>query len=939
MEVLRRQNIEKQDVSIFLRDLSEDVKTNLKHMIEDMVRVEDEIKKTENIKKGRNKTVIKKKDIIIQRQNEIRRIRDIEGDKNRITYFLKTMDKSNPFESISKLKTIEGRDCFKYEILKMFWNEDKKKYMRYIIVLFYELSCVGLKTINDEGLMMKIEKTLKKCDTKEFMMEKMGNMLKPLDHWNYQEKVFDDWQKEVIQYIYKNESVLVKAPTSSGKSFIAMACGILHKKILYVCPAKPVAYQIGANFVSMGYKVHFLLDNISHFSYSPQTNIFIGTPGEIENNLLKMGTHFNYVVFDEIHNIDRPEDGNIYENIIKLINCNFLALSATIHNIDFLAKKIRAIKPKHKINYIEYNKRFINHQRWVWKNRGLKKIHPLCVFDNIDDEYQDSSLSFTPNDCSSLWNKIYEVFEDIDEESDILEGCSPDDFITESRLLTLDDCRDYEHFIKGKLKDWSVEYPTEVQDIFDSFKDTMDDTINTDIISLIRDTKYRNMFPMIMFNTNESKCKEIFNSIYEYLSNKELEEYPYHYNILEKKEALYQGYLKNRDIYRDSIKVSSTNAQFEIKEKMDIFDKKEKNKYITEVIKYYETKKNDIKNNIDVDEVIRDIQLKNILREMNQFIVNPDFTSQDVFSKHPDFIFTGSNKPMSADTIRRVRREIKSTLGIKVPYESSLFQMLKRGIGLFLENMPDEYNWQLQKLLSKKEIGIVISDKTLCLGIDLPVKTTCFLGIKGYNSFTKDDYLQMSGRAGRRGKDTQGNIIFFGELDYLQMMKSTQPDIKGSKKPIYSNYKALPTKYMRDNCVFKNMINEEREYINISNATMDEGGRKILWALREYSNACYFILNLSTIEKELYKIDESSRDLFFLKKISSLLCDENFSKTEREYKLRKISHDSMIPIFREYICIFQKIYNNLKNDKYMIILRTTKKIFNEVNKMIFNFII
>ena len=126
MEVLRRQNIEKQDVSIFLRDLSEDVKTNLKHMIEDMVRVEDEIKKTENIKKGRNKTVIKKKDIIIQRQNEIRRIRDIEGDKNRITYFLKTMDKSNPFESISKLKTIEGRDCFKYEILKMFWNEDKK---------------------------------------------------------------------------------------------------------------------------------------------------------------------------------------------------------------------------------------------------------------------------------------------------------------------------------------------------------------------------------------------------------------------------------------------------------------------------------------------------------------------------------------------------------------------------------------------------------------------------------------------------------------------------------------------------------------------------------------------------------------------------------------------------------------------------------------------
>ena len=95
--------------------------------------------------------------------------------------------------------------------------------------------------------------------------------------------------------------------------------------------------------------------------------------------------------------------------------------------------------------------------------------------------------------------------------------------------------------------------------------------------------------------------------------------------------------------------------------------------------------------------------------------------------------------------------------------------MLKRGIGIYLESMPDEYNWQLQKLLSKKE-KIVISDKTLCLGIDLPVKTSCFGSRTNGNTFTQDEYLQMSGRAGRRGKDTQGNIIFFGEIDYLKLM-------------------------------------------------------------------------------------------------------------------------------------------------------------------------
>ena len=138
--------------------------------------------------------------------------------------------------------------------------------------------------------MIRIEKILRKSDEKDFMMEKMGNMLKPLDHWNGRDKKFDEWQERVIDMIFKNESIIVRAPTSAGKSWVAMAAGILHKKIIYVCPAKPVAYQVGAHFMNMGYKVHFFLDNVSHFSYSPQTNIFIGTP---------KGRNFFYDLYSE----------------------------------------------------------------------------------------------------------------------------------------------------------------------------------------------------------------------------------------------------------------------------------------------------------------------------------------------------------------------------------------------------------------------------------------------------------------------------------------------------------------------------------------------------------------------------------------------------------------------------------------------------------------
>ena len=56
------------------------------------------------------------------------------------------------------------------------------------------------------------------------------------------------------------------------------------------------------------------------------TNIFIGTPEEIENNLFNIGTNFDYAVFDEIHNLNKKDDGDIYENIIKLINCNFILI-------------------------------------------------------------------------------------------------------------------------------------------------------------------------------------------------------------------------------------------------------------------------------------------------------------------------------------------------------------------------------------------------------------------------------------------------------------------------------------------------------------------------------------------------------------------------------------------------------------------------------------
>ena len=55
-------------------------------------------------------------------------------------------------------------------------------------------------------------------------------------------------------------------------------------------------------------------------------------------------------------------------------------------------------------------------------------------------------------------------------------------------------------------------------------------------------------------------------------------------------------------------------------------------------------------------------------------------------------------EPMSGDTIKTIRREIMNTLGVKI-LQHPIFQMLKRRIGLYIETMPDEYKWILQKLM------------------------------------------------------------------------------------------------------------------------------------------------------------------------------------------------------------------------------------------------
>lgn len=243
--------------------------------------------------------------------------------------------------------------------------------------------------------------------------------------------------------------------------------------------------------------------------------------------------------------------------------------------------------------------------------------------------------------------------------------------------------------------------------------------------------------------------------------------------------------------------------------------------------------------------------------------------------------------------------------------------------------MPDEYNWILQKLLSIKEIGIVISDKTLCLGIDLPVRTSCFLGIN-QKVFTKEEYLQMSGRAGRRGMDTKGNIIFYGSIDYCPLMKGEMPEIIGNNNPIYKENFKIFKDY---NPVFENMVHKDREIISVNNPiVVDEKDKKLIWNIRMFKNSFSFLKQLKSIEKKLWNLNENDRPIQILNDLSELI---GYSINE-PYKLKKINNHQDIKKIQLYSQVILMIHNSLNYQKYSILMKTYQEVFTSLNRMLFS---
>jgi superfamily II RNA helicase len=197
----------------------------------------------------------------------------------------------------------------------------------------------------------------------------------------------DDFQKHAITAIQNNENVLVTAHTGSGKTVPAIY-GIAHslqknRKIIYTSPIKSLSnqklFELKQKFPDVG----ILTGDIK---FNPDAQCVIMTT-EILRNILyqKESQHIDIsevdkIVFDEVHYINDPDRGRVWEECIILCpkEITLIMLSATIDKAENFASWIGNIQQK-VTNLIPTTKRVVPLEHFIYQpntssSNFLKKI-------------------------------------------------------------------------------------------------------------------------------------------------------------------------------------------------------------------------------------------------------------------------------------------------------------------------------------------------------------------------------------------------------------------------------------------------------------------------------------------------------------------------------------------------------------------------------------
>ncbi|KAK5112755.1 hypothetical protein LTR62_003853 [Meristemomyces frigidus] len=649
------------------------------------------------------------------------------------------------------------------------------------------------------ALPSKVDSLAVKLSSKEFQLTYCGP---------YMERSFDSrpdprvefnpdgWQRKVLDGIDANQSVFVVAPTSAGKTFISFYA---MRKILeadddgvlvYVAPTKALVNQIAAE-IQARYSKKFKYGGKSVWAIHTRDyrinnptgcQILVTVPHVLQIMLLApsnangWASRVRRIIFDEVHSIGQAEDGVVWEQLLLMAPCPIIALSATVGNPgDFggwltdtqKAIGIDLITVQHPHRYSDLRKYYyVPPKQFVFDgipdrtSFGVLGLEGLVGFNNVHpvgalvdrSRGVPADLGLEPRDCFELWKAMtklqtteHPVPAELDPAKVLPAVCRKIDILNwEKNLKALlrewlaDEDSPYEKLIKeleGSFRNDDREEKQTTQALDDSSASTVNINDQTDLakttLPMLCRLHAHDALPAILFNYDRHQCEKLCQTVLQQLQDAELAQRksgPKWEKTLERWEAWKKMQLKN----------AKTMAS----------GKKGK------------------------------LQDEDSGSKLDQQRDAADAASSQWETFSPDAPIDGFH---FADYTRVQLSELQIYIGQlgKRNIIQWLIDALQRGIGVHHAGMNRKYRQVVEILFRKGFLRVVIATGTLALGINMPCKTVVFSGDSVF--LTALNYRQCAGRAGRRGFDLLGNVVFQGvsREKVCRLISSRLPDLNG----------------------------------------------------------------------------------------------------------------------------------------------------------------
>ena len=711
--------------------------------------------------------------------------------------------------------TPEGSFMIKMLWLERFMNKnlDEKIAHMYLKIKDDGDDLVKLKLPEDlkikyREMLNKLNSLIETYDMIDLQLGPLSNSVTPLNQKGF--KKLEDFQVRVIEIIQENEkldiankkSILVKAPTSAGKTALAGYLFTKEGRFIVSVPTNALAWQLSAMISKiMNINVPLVTDTYQSALKTAdlvklivKSRCVVGTPRELVTILGRPEFEeitFDWMMLDEIHMLGKKE-GAWMEALIKAYpETPVLALSATIGNEIELGEWIRNCG-RVKVEVVVYDKRFINLQRFVYRDNSIQRINPLSMV-SLEDFQSGEVLRKTIIPTPQDGYMIYQVLrEEYPEETDLFH----ENFFEPTQRLSLNDIlvffNHHLKFMTKKIQEDDVKMIKIVEEL--QLSDFESSDVN--LVDVFLNLKEEKKCPAIVFHKNSSIIMDYAFKIHHDISRREMEKHP-----------------------KLTIERLKHNKKFKQQQKKD--DKDDTMKKIND------SKSDSSKIEIKMHKKLAEMQAAGKADER--------ITEKDLFEPHRDFIFT-QHQYNSKAIVQNWEYNVNPNKDKFFPRDGDcwhwVLMLLYRGLGIYCKGLPDPYLRIVQQMANDKKLAVVLSDKELVFGVSMPFRTAVILNDDSLDSM---EYHQMAGRAGRRGLDKEGNVVFVGQSSsrIRDLSISVIPNVTGSTDCLHYGMNVIQKlskssrwNHLSDNMLVSKNIDEEEisDFFEGISENQSEGG-------------------------------------------------------------------------------------------------------------------